>query len=62
MNILTTEEVQNLLKLNDRQAKALMRTDGFPAFKIGREYRVSEDDLMNWIGAKPNIKLDYSKC
>ena len=62
MNILTTKDVQELLKLNNRQAKALMRTDGFPAFKIGREYRVSEDDLVDWIGAKPNIKLDYSKC
>lgn len=62
MNVLTTEEVRELLKLNDRQAKALMRIKGFPAFKIGREYRVTEDDLMSWIGAKPNIKLDYSKC
>lgn len=62
MNVLTTEEVRELLKLNDRQAKALMRTKGFPAFKIGREYRVTEDDLMSWIRAKPNIKLDYSKC
>ena len=62
MNILTTEEVQDLLKLNNRQAKALMRTDGFPTIKMGREQRVSEDDLMKWIGAKPNIKLDYSKC
>lgn len=47
MNILTTEEVRELLKLNDRQAKALMRTKGFPAFKIGREYRVTENDLMS---------------
>lgn len=62
MNILTTEDVKDLLKLNSRQAKALMRTKGFPAFKIGREYRVAEDELMSWIGAKPNIKLDYSKC
>lgn len=47
MNVLTTEEVRELLKLNDRQAKALMRTEGFPSIKIGREYRVTEDDL--WI-------------
>ena len=62
MNILTTNDVQEILKLNARQAKALMRTKGFPAFKIGREYRVSEDELMNWIGEKPTVKLDYSKC
>lgn len=62
MNIFTTEDIQNILKISPKQAKALMRTEGFPAFKIGREYRVTEDDLMSWIGAKPNIKLDYSKC
>lgn len=62
MNILTEQEVQQLLKLNSRQTKALMRTASFPAFKIGREYRVSEADLEQWIGARPNIKLDYSKC
>lgn len=62
MNILTTQEVQELLKLNTRQAKALMRSEGFPAFKIGREYRVSEDELIAWISTKPNMKLDYSKC
>lgn len=62
MNILTEQEVQELLKLNNRQTKALMRTAGFPSFKIGREYRVAEADLEQWIGARPNIKLDYSKC
>lgn len=62
MNILTEQEVQKLLKLNSRQTKALMRTTGFPSFKIGREYRVAEADLEQWIGARPTIKLDYSKC
>lgn len=62
MNILTEQEVRELLKLNSRQTKALMRTAEFPSFKIGREYRVAEADLEQWIGARPNIKLDYSKC
>ncbi len=59
---MTTKEVQDLLKLNSRQAKALMRTDEFPSFRIGREYRVAEEDLIEWIDSKPEIKLDYSKC
>lgn len=62
MNFLTTEEVQNILKLNTKQAKALMRTDGFPSIKIGREYRVEEDDFYNWIKSTKSVKLDYSKC
>ena len=62
MNILTTEEVKDLLKLNNRQAKALMRTDGFPSIKIGREYRVEEQALLDWIGTTKAVKLDYTSC
>lgn len=40
MTVYTITELQELLKLNPKQAKALMRTDGFPSIKIGREYRV----------------------
>jgi len=49
MNVLTTEDLQNILKLNPKQAKALMRTEGFPSVKIGREYRVEEEALIEWM-------------
>ncbi len=62
MKIITTRELQDILKLNNRQTKALVRTQGFPSFKIGREYRIDEDALAEWIKSKPYIKLDYSKC
>ena len=62
MNVLTTEELQDILKLNPKQAKALMRTDGFPSVKIGREYRVAEEALMEWFKSTKAIKLNYSKC
>ena len=45
MTFYTITELQELLKLNPKQAKALMHTDGFPSIKIGREYRVEEDML-----------------
>lgn len=60
--ILTTKEVQEILQLNDRQARALMRTASFPSFRIGREWRIAEDALDAWIAKRPKIKLDYSKC
>ena len=62
MNILTTDDLMELLKISSKQARALMRTDGFPSFKIGREYRVSEEQLNDWIGSSPEVKLDYTKC
>lgn len=60
MTVYTITELQELLKLNPKQAKALMRTDGFPSIKIGREYRVEED--MQWLNDTKEFPLDYSKC
>lgn len=62
MNILTTEDLQNILKISPKRAKALMRTEGFPSIKIGREYRVEEQALLNWIGTTKAVKLDYKSC
>lgn len=62
MNFLTTDDIQSILKLNERQAKALMRTGDFPSIKIGREYRVEEQSFYNWIKSTKSVKLDYSKC
>lgn len=62
LNIFTTEDLQNVLKISQKQAKALMRTDGFPSIKIGREYRVTEQALTDWIETTKAVKLDYSKC
>lgn len=62
MNFLTEEDIQKILKLNKRQTKALMRTAGFPSIKIGREYRVEEQFLLDWLKETKSVKLDYSKC
>ena len=62
LNIFTTEDIQNILKISPKQAKALMRTDGFPSIKIGREYRVEESALIEWMGTTKKVKLDYSSC
>jgi excisionase family DNA binding protein len=62
MKILTEAELAETLKLGKRQAKALMRSDSFPSFKIGRSYRVEETALMDWLKTNPKQKLDYSKC
>ena len=61
MNILTTKDIQNLLQISHKKAKALMRTDGFPAVKIGRDYRVTEEAFTEWMSSPKAVKLDYSK-
>ncbi len=62
MEILTTTDLETILKISDIQAKALMRTKGFPAIRIGREYRVTREALQDWINNTKSIKLDYNKC
>lgn len=39
-----------------------MRSEGFPSVKIGREYRVAEQALIDWMMDTESVKLDYSKC
>lgn len=61
MNILTVEELKDVLKITEKKAKALMRTEGFPSIRIGREYRVEEEALMEWMRSTKTINLNYSK-
>lgn len=49
MNFLTEDDIKDILKLNNRKTKALMRTDGFPSIRIGQEYRVEEQALLDWM-------------
>lgn len=60
MKFYTTTELQELLKLSDKQAKALMRTEDFPSIKIGRAYRVEEDMLRQWLVETKEFPLDYT--
>ena len=62
MNILTVEELKDVLKITEKKAKALMRTEGFPSIRIGREYRVEEEALIEWMKSTKAIKLNYSSC
>lgn len=48
INFFTVEEIADILKIGKTKAYQLMRTDGFPAIKLQRTYRVSEQDFMKW--------------
>lgn len=62
MNYLATEDLKKCLKLSLKQAKALMRTEGFPSVKVGRKYLVEEKDMHQWLSEMKEIKLDYTRC
>lgn len=48
-NLLTVEDVQNILRISRNTAYKLFKTDGFPSIKIGKAYRVDRDEFKNWI-------------
>ena len=63
MNYLTKEEIQEKLKRSETQVAALFNVSGFPYVKIGRQKRVREDLLDQWLSDHmgEEIKLDYTK-
>ena len=61
MYFYTTEELEELLKISPKQAKALVRMEGFPGIRIGQGYRVEQSALSEWLKDNKTIKLDYSR-
>lgn len=47
-SFLTLNEVATILKIGRTKAYELPKEDGFPAIKIGRQYRVMYLDLLQW--------------
>ncbi len=47
--LLTLTDIATILKIGRAKAYELPRTTGFPAIKIGRQYRVFYSDLMQWL-------------
>ena len=47
--LLTVEEIMKILNISKSTCYKLLKDPDFPSFKLGRNYRVREDELMNWI-------------
>ena len=47
--LLTIPDVMEILHCSKSTVYKLVKDPDFPAFKIGRDYRVREDELMKWI-------------
>ena len=62
MKFYTAEDLQQIMQIGHKQAEALMRVEGFPSIRIGRSYRVKEEDFLTWLSQTKSVKLDYSKC
>jgi excisionase family DNA binding protein len=48
-DFMTTEEVISFLRVNTRTLYRLIRTGGFPAVRVGRQWRIRRTDLEEWL-------------
>lgn len=48
-SILTTEEVADILRLNERTVLKLVKEGTIPALKIANQYRFPKDSIIQWI-------------
>ena len=47
--LLTPQEVANYLDISKSKVYQLMRSQGFPAFRIGKHYRIDPVLLREWV-------------
>ena len=55
---LTPHDVADLLKISYEKALAFIKYSGVPHVKIGKQYRVSETVLANFLSKTTEVKLE----
>lgn len=48
-NFLTVYDIRDYLGIGRRQAYELVRSEGFPAKKVGTSYRIPKNDFLEWV-------------
>jgi len=51
IEILTTKDLQQIMRCGRRQAYELMRARAFPSIKIGAKYIVEKEALQKWLAS-----------
>ena len=50
----TTSEIAQMLKMNVQVIARKLQKGEIPGYKIGKDWRISEDGLMQWLGKHSN--------
>lgn len=48
-NFLTVYDIRDYLGMGQRQAYELVKSEGFPAKKLGNSYRIPKADFLDWV-------------
>ncbi len=59
--LLTPTDVANHLQVNERTVTGWLRTGHLRGFKIGKEWRISPDDVQVFLEAGANMPPDKSR-
>ncbi len=59
-NLLTPTDVGNRLQINERTVTLWLRNGHLRGFKVGKEWRISPDDLQAFLEASANMPPDKS--
>ena len=49
MRVYTVKEVSQILHLGKNQTYNLMKSKGFPSYRINRQYYVTDESLDKWL-------------
>lgn len=49
MDLMTTKEVSELLRVNIKTVRNLIENGSLPAFRFGKDYRLDKNDVMTFI-------------
>lgn len=49
MQVYTVKEVSQILHIGKNLAYNLMKTEGFPSYRIGKQYYITDEALNKWL-------------
>ena len=55
ISLLTVQEVAELLKTSKQQVRKMIRGGEIPAVRVGREWRISEEKLVQFLAADAGL-------
>ena len=57
--VYTVKDIQQILSLGKTRAYELMRSDGFPSFKLNSRLYVTKQNFEKWINTRTNKNFRY---
>jgi excisionase family DNA binding protein len=53
--LITVKEAADLLKVKPQWVYRMMRSDGLPCIRLGRQVRIDEDSLEKWLAEHRSV-------